>query len=85
MLKTPWRTVRCVVEYRTQSSMGDDDFARHIQCIIDESQLRPYLRASKIWAKGFSRVVARLEAARPRKLQSVIRALDAAVARLKRV
>lgn len=88
MPKSPakWRTVRCVVEYRTR----DPKFSERDLAAFVQSALGPYLDMypsqlpdSKPWAKGFNAVVARMTAARPKKMRAALRAIDAAVRRLR--
>jgi hypothetical protein len=84
--KSKWRTVRCVVDYRTQDlNFSERDLARRVQEALDTS-LRGYEHLdSKMWAKGFNSSVARMEGARPKKMQAAIRQLDAVLARLRKM
>lgn len=82
--KPAWRTVRCVVEYRTNDpQFSKRDLSRHVQDVIDDSGFR--LTDSKLWTKGFNKVIARMTAARPKKLQAAVKALDKTVDRLKKL
>lgn len=85
MKKKPWRSVRCVVEYRTNSDLSEADFARDVQHHLEQNGLTIHYFHSKIWVKGFNRVLALREGARPRRLRAVIRALEALTARLRRL
>lgn len=82
--KSRWRTVRCVIEYRTPSEMSDRDFATRVQYLLDTMGTSE-LRDSKMWAKSFSGVLSRMDAARPRRLRAAIRALEAVAARLRKL
>lgn len=82
MPKPEWKTLRCVVEYRTPAGMSEIDLARYVQGLLDADDSP---RDSKLWAKGFNKVVSRMIAARPRRLASAARALDAVADRLRRL
>lgn len=86
-MSSKWRTVRCVVEYRTpDETLSERDFAAQVQNWVDHGQnVTSRMRDSRIWAKGFNSVVARMDKARPRRLQAVSRALDKLATRLRKL
>jgi len=83
--KKPWCTVRCVVEYRTNSGIAEGNLSNEIQHVLDTAELPSILRDSRIWVKGFNRVLALQAGARPRRLLAVIRALEALTTRLRKL
>lgn len=84
--RAAWQTVRCVVEYRTNSGMSERQLARTVQSILDTSAEREHsLSDSRVWAKQFSASIARLTSARPRRLRAAVRALDAVANRLRKL
>lgn len=83
--KTKWKTVRCVVKYRTPSDLSERDLARIVQAAIDHPEVRRQLGDSKAWAQAFMQSIAKMEAVRPRRLLAAARAADALAARLRKI
>lgn len=83
-----WRTVRCIIEYRTaRADFSERDLARRVQHVLD-SGVRDSgndLSESKLWAKQFTAALARTKAGRPKALASAIKKLEAAAAALRRM
>lgn len=66
--KSNWRTVRCVVEVRTnEPSFSERDLARIVQHRIDPMWAEGETM-SKPWAKQFTAVVSRMKKRGPRQL-----------------
>jgi hypothetical protein len=90
-MKTPkktskWRTLRCVVEYRTpDAGMSERDLARDVQYALDHCAADTFTRFpdSAVWAKAFSAVMSRRAEGRPKKLATAIKAADALTKRLR--
>ena len=85
--KKSWRTVRCVVEYRTQAPttrVTDVVLARYVQRIIDAGAPELFIE-SRLRAKSFSAVVRFIGNQRPRQLVAVARALEKITARLRKI
>lgn len=81
--KPKWRTLRCVVEYRTADpNLSERDLARRVQGAINHYLEMP---DSKPWAKPFNAVLALMKGARPKKLLTVSRQLEAVAARLRKL
>lgn len=80
-----WRTLRCVVEYKTKSDLSENDLARDVEYYLVQSGMTARYSDSSVVAKGFSRMLDTLHAARPRRLQAAIRALDAVTTRLRKL
>lgn len=84
MKKTKWRTVRCIVEYRTERDLSEQDLARFVQAALDERP-GPTLIESRPRAKGLKKAISRMEAVRPEKLRAAIRQLDHLLSQLREV
>lgn len=82
--KPKWRTVRCIVEYRTPTDMSERDLANIVRYTLT-AHPSPQLKDSSPAAKGFNQAISTMDAARPRRLQAVARALDTIAGRLRRL
>lgn len=81
---TKWKTVRCIVEYRTSSEITESTFARRVQetlTIYRSSDLMD----SRMKTKGLSRALLHMRTARPRRLTLVAKALEELAARLRKI
>ena len=80
-----WRTLRCVVEYKTRDDLSENDLAREVEYYLEQSGMTIRYSHSKVVVKGFSKMLGHLQATRPRRLQAAIRTLDAVTARLRKL
>lgn len=84
--KSGWRTVRCVVEYRTRAGtdVSDARLARYVQVALDGHKVDS-LTESRMRAKSFTATIKFIGDRRPRELVAVTRALEKVVARLRKI
>ena len=87
MRTSKWRTLRVVVEYRTQRDTSEKDLRSAVQYLLDNSHglTMEQFGESRLWVKGFNAFRSRSEAARPTRLRAAIRRLESAVKKLKEI